>query len=274
MNKLTAPLTLLLILSFGSLGSMAQAQTHRAPSHQHRGNTHARPPAQRPVQHAPSQQRRVQPANHTNTRAPVQAAHSGQHRSQPAHRAPVQRANHSEVIIDDGASYASCESCGGGGCSSCGPVYSPAPVQEFHGSSCGCDSCGVSTSYCGSCNAPSGFCFCFPSHGWVHAEYLLWSQKGMDMPALVTTSTSTVREEAGVLGLPLTSVLFGDTDDILDDDKSGFRIRFGLVAAKLLWLGHRRRIPGIQRRHCNLLPPFSGRRSDRSPLLQWIEWRQ
>lgn len=135
--------------------------------------------------------------------------------SRSPRRAPIQSASHTEII--DGGEYivdsGGCESCGGG-CSdgSC---------------SVGCDSCSLGDS-CGTCSAPRGFCICFPSHGWVHAEYLLWYQSGMRVPALVTTSpVGTARTDAGVLGLPTTTTLFGGNDDTLSDERSGFRIRFG-----------------------------------------------
>ena len=102
----------------------------------------------------------------------------------------------------------------------------------------GCDSCGVGQyDHCSTCSAPSRFCICFPSHGWVHAEYLLWSQSGMNLPPLVTTSTaSTSRANTGVLGLGSTSVLYGGNDSALTDARSGGRIRFGW------WLD---RFPGL-----------------------------
>jgi len=59
----------------------------------------------------------------------------------------------------------------------------------------------------------------------------------MGVPPLVTTSnpSTTARANAGVLGRPTTSVLFGG-DDILDGSRDGFRIRFGWwLAAWPLW---------------------------------------
>ncbi len=128
-------------------------------------------------------------------------------------------------IIDDGyATDGGCASCGGGGCSSCSD-----------GGSCGLGGGGS----CNTCSAPNQFCICFPSHGWVHAEYLNWYQDGMGIPPLVTTSnpSTTARANAGVLGLPTTSTLFGGTgNDILDDSRDGFRIRFGWwLAAFPMW---------------------------------------
>jgi hypothetical protein len=101
-----------------------------------------------------------------------------------------------------------CDSCGGDG---------------------GCDSCsgGSSFGHCTSCNAPNRFCICFPAHGWVHAEYLMWYQKGMELPALVSTSpVGTARASAGVLGASGASVLYGN-GDVLTGIRNGGRIRFG-----------------------------------------------
>ncbi len=102
----------------------------------------------------------------------------------------------------------------------------------------GCDSCGVGEfDHCSTCSAPSKFCICFPSHGWAHAEYLLWFQSGMNLPPLVTSSTAgTARANAGVLGLNSSSTLYGGDDNNLTDGISGGRIRFGW------WLD---RFPGL-----------------------------
>jgi len=57
----------------------------------------------------------------------------------------------------------------------------------------------------------------------VRAEYLLWWTRSMHVPALVTTSPSgTDREDAGVLGLGTTEVLFGSTG-LNGDARSGGR---------------------------------------------------
>ncbi len=62
---------------------------------------------------------------------------------------------------------------------------------------------------------------------WARGEYLLWGMKGVDLPALVTTSPlETASEDAGVLGGPDTSVLFGD-EDIYDEMRSGGRFTLG-----------------------------------------------
>ncbi len=50
----------------------------------------------------------------------------------------------------------------------------------------------------------------------------------MRVPALVTTAENgTARAAAGVLGEPTTGILYGGNQDVLDSDRSGFRIRFG-----------------------------------------------
>jgi len=62
---------------------------------------------------------------------------------------------------------------------------------------------------------------------WVRGDYLMWWTKGTRLPPLVTTSPpDTPREEAGVLGLPDTSVLFGDSV-VNDDLRSGWRVTAG-----------------------------------------------
>ncbi len=136
----------------------------------------------------------------------------------------VTTASHEHIVEGDvyyedaGIVSGGCDSCGGGGCSSCGVVSS------------GCDLGGS----CNTCGGPGQFCICFPMHGWVQAEYLNWYSDGMRIPALVTTSnpSTTARANAGVLGLPTTSTLYGG-NDILDDSRDGFRIRFGWWLASL-----------------------------------------
>jgi hypothetical protein len=54
----------------------------------------------------------------------------------------------------------------------------------------------------------------------VHPEYLLWWADGMDIPALATAGPT------GRLDDPTTTILFGN-DAILDDSRSGFRLRAG-----------------------------------------------
>ncbi len=64
---------------------------------------------------------------------------------------------------------------------------------------------------------------------WARGEYLHWWPRGMQVPALVTTTGGgplPARADAGVLGEPTTRILFGE-EEINDHDMSGFRIRSG-----------------------------------------------
>ena len=62
---------------------------------------------------------------------------------------------------------------------------------------------------------------------WVDAEYLLWWMRGAHLPPLVTTSPAgTAAAQAGVLGAPGTSVLFGGSS-VNEDLRSGVRLGAG-----------------------------------------------
>ncbi len=62
---------------------------------------------------------------------------------------------------------------------------------------------------------------------WASAEYLYWHERGMEIPALVTSSTAdTPRDQAGVLGQSTTTVLLGN-ERFVDDGQSGGRFSFG-----------------------------------------------
>lgn len=62
---------------------------------------------------------------------------------------------------------------------------------------------------------------------WVEADYLLWWMKGDRIPPLVTTSPAgTARNQAGVLGVPGTTTLFGDGHTNYEL-RSGGMITFG-----------------------------------------------
>lgn len=90
--------------------------------------------------------------------------------------------------------------------------------------SCGPDGC----NHCGRFGqriGPCGPC-CFGGL-YVRAEYLLWGTKGADLPALVTTSPDdTPQEDAGVLGVDGTEILFGG-ESVNSNVRSGGRIVFG-----------------------------------------------
>src|SRR5262245_27258846 len=58
---------------------------------------------------------------------------------------------------------------------------------------------------------------------WAEAEYLLWWMKGAALPPLVTASPAgTPSTQAGVLGAPGTTVLFGG-NSVNDEVRSGMR---------------------------------------------------
>ncbi|MEZ6115485.1 MAG: BBP7 family outer membrane beta-barrel protein [Pirellulaceae bacterium] len=79
--------------------------------------------------------------------------------------------------------------------------------------------------------------YCRPSRIWASGEYLLWWNKGRDLPALVTTSPNgTAQADAGVLGVPGTSILFGN-DQYGRDAESGQRYTLGLWLNSLQTLG-------------------------------------
>jgi len=68
--------------------------------------------------------------------------------------------------------------------------------------------------------------FCPPVY-YIEGEYLLWWVQGEDTPPLVTTSTpGTPRLQAGVLGQPNTSILFGG-EELNSDGRSGARLVLG-----------------------------------------------
>ena len=68
---------------------------------------------------------------------------------------------------------------------------------------------------------------------WVAPEYINWRAKGSNTPALVTTAPAGTQ---GTLGQPGTRVLFGG-NELLDDWRSGFRIRGGVWLDKCEGLG-------------------------------------
>jgi hypothetical protein len=89
-----------------------------------------------------------------------------------------------------------------------------------------------------SCDGGDDFGACFPGmrcmlhdHLWFRGEALLWWTKGGQTPPLLTTSpASTPLSQAGVLGQPGTSVIFGD-QEMNQGLHGGVRITFGT------WLG-------------------------------------
>ncbi len=108
-----------------------------------------------------------------------------------------------------------------------GAVLGGGPEFGLGPESCPTGQCG------GDCRPPCGpHCPCgSPWKYWVRAEYLLWWTDGMKVPPLATTSPAgTPVGNAGVLGMPGTTILFGGTD-VMEDSQSGGRILLGM------WLG-------------------------------------
>lgn len=99
-----------------------------------------------------------------------------------------------------------------------------------------CSSCGAVAADCGSCG--NNCCPCGPSgRFWLRAEYLMWWAKGMNTPPLVTSSTpNTLAQNAGVLDLNTTSILYGG-DEILTDMRQGGRFRLGTWLDPCQWKG-------------------------------------
>ena len=106
------------------------------------------------------------------------------------------------------------------------PLLGDVFAEEQDGIDCGFGNCGSCRTCCGTLCSPGGCGM------YVRAEYLLWSTKGMHLPALVTTGdpTSTVIP-AGVINedgsLPgNTTILFGN-GLVNGQGRSGGRIVFG-----------------------------------------------
>jgi len=87
---------------------------------------------------------------------------------------------------------------------------------------------GCNDGCCDQCNSGCGWGHNCGWHNlYVRADYLLWWGKGFGAPPLVTTSVDgTPRADAGVLGLPGTSVL-SPSGNFADTALSGGRIRVG-----------------------------------------------
>lgn len=109
------------------------------------------------------------------------------------------------------------------------PVMGQPPAMAGRG----CDGCGP-----GGCAACLG-CppVCNDGRIWFQSNYLLWWTKGNRLPALVTTSPEgTDRAVAGVLGVPGTTVLYGD-ERVDTGARSGLRYRLGMWLDPFLTTG-------------------------------------
>lgn len=144
-------------------------------------------------------------------------------RSTPAPRSSVPRTSPSRSsapapIMEDGNNFVSDDFNFDGG-------YEGAFDGGFDGvDGFPCDGCDT----CGPCRGPA----------YVRGEYLLWWLTGDTPPAMVTTSpTGTTPANAGVIGAPGTTVLFGD-QPVNNTGRSGARITAGW------WINPTKRIEG------------------------------
>ncbi len=120
-----------------------------------------------------------------------------------------------------------------------GTVVGGPVVDAYASTSCGSDGCGSCGGGCGKPSCVScAACPCgIPGRFWIRGEYLMWWTKEMDTPPLVTTSTpGTPREDAGVLGQPNTSILYGG-DPLFSEQRSGARFRIGRWWDDCNWVG-------------------------------------
>lgn len=99
--------------------------------------------------------------------------------------------------------------------------------------SCGGDTCGAGHGLAGDCGSRGFFGGggCDPCHSgyriWANFDYLNFKVHGDGIPPLLTTSPlGTAQGDAGVLGEPGTSVLFGN-ERLNNDQRSGGRVQIG-----------------------------------------------
>ena len=102
-----------------------------------------------------------------------------------------------------------------------GPAGSAAASLDPNGAVCGDVAC--DSTCAGATDVP-----CCSLWMWGRMDVLLWWTKGMNIPPLVTTSPEdTAQDQAGVLGDPNTTILFGN-DKVNDDMWSGGRFTLGV----------------------------------------------
>lgn len=205
-------------------------------------NANERRPTKRstdPVMTASATQSRT-PADKPSTKSGKQSAPRIANREAvvaASHDVPVEET----VMMDDGHSHhgsdCGCDSCGHGGFgSSC---------DGSCGGSCdgGCGSCGWSLNEpcdlgcCNSCFQPSRLCLCLPQDCWAQMDYLMWWQDPMRIPPLAIQADTPAQAL-----LPGAQVLLGagnntGRDTMLNDRRSGGRIRFGWNLSRFKGLG-------------------------------------
>ncbi|WP_425614043.1 BBP7 family outer membrane beta-barrel protein [Anatilimnocola sp. NA78] len=107
--------------------------------------------------------------------------------------------------------------------------FDPGMMQSDMGYPGCCDSCQLNDG-CGN------VCCCCPTKNFARIEYLMWWGRGRALPPLVTTSfDGTPMVDAGVLGEPSTTILYGN-NDVGTDWRSGGRLTVGRqLDAEGLW---------------------------------------
>lgn len=118
-------------------------------------------------------------------------------------------------------------------------IIGPQVIDGLNGGSCGIAGCASCGGGCGKVGCKScAACPCgLPGRFWIRGEHLIWWTDGMNSPPLVTTSSAgTSRNDAGVLGLPNTEVLFGG-EELFSDSRSGARFRIGKWCDQCNWVG-------------------------------------
>lgn len=147
---------------------------------------------------------------------------------------------------------------GGGGCESgecCGGCQ--------HGEHCG---------HCGCCcnDGPCGYLWNeVHSHRrfYLREEYLIWKGKGNPLPPLVTTSPVGVpQDEAGVLGVPDTEILFGD-QRVNTNWRNGGRITAGMWLVDGEFLGVEGHYMGFEQSDRNFFAEGEFSQGGNGPIL-------
>jgi len=95
------------------------------------------------------------------------------------------------------------------------PQGTPGPFVQEMMPNAACNTCQPCQPRCVPCGPPG--------HVWFRGEFLYWSTNGFNIPPLVTRSPDgTPREQAGVIGTPGTTVIYGN-QNVNSDLRPGFR---------------------------------------------------
>ncbi len=108
-------------------------------------------------------------------------------------------------------------------------IPTPAPVEKTETVATAAEGGNLVTEQCGEAGCTfEGVPLCSPpGRFWVRGDWMMWWTNGANLPPLVTTSPQgTPIGQAGVMGEPGTSILFGNST-VYDDGRSGVRITIG-----------------------------------------------